>query len=104
MALAHGFCLGLTGDPLSRCPYFTESKTHTEQINPVLSFPKKNITLANSDFGAVSDFMFVYPIATITSFSFCSSSVKYLQRTVAYGEYCNIWKRQQSVLESSQMA
>ena len=41
ISLAGGCYLGLIGDPLSGCPYFTESKTHTEQINPVLSFPKK---------------------------------------------------------------
>ena len=41
ISLAGGCYLGLIRDPLSGCPYFTESKTHTEQINPVLSFPKK---------------------------------------------------------------
>ena len=41
IALAGGCSLGLIWVPLSGCPYFTESKMNTEQINPVLSFPKK---------------------------------------------------------------
>lgn len=62
-----------------------------------------NIVFTNSDFMSFSDFIQEYFITIVTSFLSAFLMLKYLQRSVAHGEYSNSGKCQQTLLGNIKM-
>lgn len=68
-------------------------------VYPDLGFAIEiNIVLTNSDFTTFSDFMEYFTIIVTTFLSLHFFVIKVLKRSVAYGEYSNTAKCQQTLL------